>query len=173
MFRRNEGEERHDRPIQTREVRPGQGGAGEVTVVGPGARLEGTVVSAGSLRIDGQVTGKVAADGDVVLSPNSEVEADIHAQNVTVGGRFKGNIVAKGKAELARGGRVEGNITSKVLVVAEGATFSGQSVMDDGGAPSGRPSAEAAVRSDDRRGQGDGAAGRAAEAEQQAAGRTA
>jgi cytoskeletal protein CcmA (bactofilin family) len=101
----------------------------EVTVVGQGARLEGTVVSAGSLRIDGHVKGKITADGDVVLSPNSQVEADIDAQNVTVGGRFKGNIVAKQKAELARGGRVDGNVTSKVLVVAEGALFAGQSVM--------------------------------------------
>ena len=71
---------------------------GEVTVVGQGARLEGTIVSAGSLRIDGQVKGQVNADGDVMLSPQSQVEADINAENVIVAGRFKGNIVVKGKA---------------------------------------------------------------------------
>src|SRR2546428_180833 len=37
----------------------------EVTIVGAGAKLEGTVVSAGSLRIDGQVKGQINADGDV------------------------------------------------------------------------------------------------------------
>ena len=77
---------------------------GEVTVVGVGARLDGNVVSAGSLRIDGQVKGQINADGDVTLSPQSQVEADIRAQNVTVAGRFKGNIAVKGKAHLARGG---------------------------------------------------------------------
>jgi len=104
----------------------------EVTVVGQGARLEGTIVSAGSLRIDGQVKGQVNADGDVMLSPQSQVEADINAENVIVAGRFKGNITVKGKAELARGGRVDGNITSKTLVVQEGGIFSGQSNMDGG-----------------------------------------
>ena len=103
---------------------------GEVTIVGQGAKLEGTVVSAGSLRIDGQVKGQVNADGDVMLSPTSQVEADIRAQNVSVAGRFKGSIVVKGRAEIARGGRVDGNITSKTLVVEDGAIFQGQSTMD-------------------------------------------
>ena len=103
---------------------------GEVTIVGQGAKLEGTVVSAGSLRIDGQIKGQVNADGDVMLSPQSQVEADIRAQNVSVAGRFKGSIVVKGRAEIARGGRVDGNITSKTLVIEEGAIFQGQSIMD-------------------------------------------
>jgi len=106
-----------------------------VTVVGQGAQLEGTVVSTGSLRIDGEVRGKISAEGDVILTQHSNVEADIHASNVMVAGRFTGNIVSKGRTELAAGGRVDGNITSKSLVIAEGAAFSGQSVME--GAASG------------------------------------
>jgi len=119
---------------------------GEVTIVGAGARLEGNVVSAGNLRIDGQVKGQINADGDVVLSPQSQVEADIRSQNVSVAGRFKGNILVKGKAHLARGGRIDGNITSKTLVVEEGGMFHGQSNMD-AGAGSGSPSAQAAQQS--------------------------
>ncbi len=103
---------------------------GEVTVVGQGAKLEGTVVSAGSLRIDGQVKGQINAEGDVLLSPQSQVEADIRAQNVVVAGKFKGSIAVKGRAELSRGGRVDGDITSKTLVVEEGGVFQGQSNMD-------------------------------------------
>jgi cytoskeletal protein CcmA (bactofilin family) len=104
----------------------------EVTIVGTGARLEGNVVSAGSLRIDGQIKGQINAEGDVALSPKSQVEADIRAQNVSVAGAFKGNIIVKGKAHLARGGRVDGNITSKTLVIEEGGLFHGQSIMDGG-----------------------------------------
>lgn len=113
---------------------------GEVTIVGAGARLEGNVVSAGSLRIDGQVKGQINAEGDVALSPQSQVEADIRAQNVSVGGAFKGNIIVKGKAHLARGGRVDGNITSKTLVIEEGGVFHGQSIMDGGSSGSGSTS---------------------------------
>ena len=115
---------------------------GEVTIVGTGARLEGNVVSAGNLRIDGQVKGQINADGDVTLSPQSQVEADIRAQNVSVAGRFKGNVIVKGKAHLARGGRIDGNVTSKTLVVEEGGIFHGQSIMDAGGAA---PGAQAAT----------------------------
>jgi cytoskeletal protein CcmA (bactofilin family) len=139
MFRRGEGEDRHEQPIHPGEVGFKNGSGPEVTVVGQGARLEGTVVSAGSLRVDGQVKGKISAEGDVMLAPNSHVEAEIQAQNVSVAGRFKGNIVVTGKAELARGGRVDGNITSKTLVIAEGAVFTGQSIMDQQGGQSGRP----------------------------------
>ena len=122
-----------ERPQKGKETQMAENG--EVTVVGVGARLDGNVVSAGSLRIDGQVKGQINADGDVTLSPQSQVEADIRAQNVSVAGRFKGNIAVKGKAHLARGGRVDGNITSKTLVIEEGGIFHGQSIMDGGGTP--------------------------------------
>jgi len=127
-----QGETTEKVPART-EVRgmADQGGqGGEVTIVGQGAKLEGTVVSAGSLRIDGQVKGQINAEGDVLLSPQSQVEADIRAQNVVVAGRFKGTITVKGRAELARGGRVDGDITSKTLVVEDGGIFQGQSIMD-------------------------------------------
>jgi cytoskeletal protein CcmA (bactofilin family) len=111
---------------------------GEVTIIGAGARLEGNVVSAGNLRIDGQVKGQINAEGDVSLSPQSQVEADIRAQNVSIAGRFKGSINVKGKAHLARGGRIDGDITSKTLVVEEGGVFHGQSIMDGSSQPEAR-----------------------------------
>ena len=133
MFRRQDAEALHEGSAEqppARERREEAMTDSEVTIVGAGARLEGNVVSAGSLRIDGQVKGQINAEGDVALSPQSQVEADIRAENVSVGGRFKGNIVVKGKAHLARGGRVDGNITSKTLVIEEGGIFHGQSIMD-------------------------------------------
>jgi cytoskeletal protein CcmA (bactofilin family) len=136
MFRRGENEERHDGPIQPREVRGKDGDRSEVTVVGHGANLEGTVVSTGSLRVDGRVKGRISAEGDVMLTEKSEVEADIFATNVLVAGKFTGNVTAKGRTELAATGRMEGNVTSKTLVVAEGAVFSGQSIMEGGRAAS-------------------------------------
>lgn len=128
---------------------------GEVTIVGTGARLEGNVVSAGSLRIDGQVKGQINAEGDVTLSPQSQVEADIRAQNVSVAGKFKGNVIVKGKAHLARGGRIDGNITSKTLVVEEGGIFHGQSVMDASASSAGHGSAPGAAAAPGR-GEGKG-----------------
>ena len=130
MFRRGEADERQD-GIDPTEIRGnGSGRGSDVTVIGKGARFEGTLVAVGSLRVDGHVKGKIAAEGDVVLTGTSQVEADVVAQNVTIAGAFTGNVIARERAEIARGGRVDGNVTSKTFVVAEGARFSGQSVMD-------------------------------------------
>jgi cytoskeletal protein CcmA (bactofilin family) len=105
-----------------------------MTVVGRGARLEGTLVSAESIRIDGQAKGRIAARGDVILSSDSHVEADIQAQNVVTGGTLKGSITARTMTEV-EGGRVDGTIRSKALVVREGALFSGQASIDLQDAP--------------------------------------
>jgi len=154
IWKREDAEAAHAAPDQDRAAdRPKDGPKDrkdtrmtdndEVTIVGTGARLEGNVVSAGSLRIDGQVKGQINADGDVVLSPQSQVEADIRAQNVSIAGKFKGNVIVKGKAHLAHGGRIDGNITSKTLVVEEGGIFHGQSIMDSGSGAGGQASAGA------------------------------
>jgi cytoskeletal protein CcmA (bactofilin family) len=115
---------------RTRERRNMAGEEREVTIVGQGASLEGSIVASGSMRVDGKVKGQINADGDVILSPQSQVDADITAENVTVAGKFKGSITVKGTAELTRGGRVDGNVTSKTLIVQEGGIFQGQSIMD-------------------------------------------
>jgi cytoskeletal protein CcmA (bactofilin family) len=135
IWRREDAETNAEARSEDRRHEERMGGkrmaeSGEVTVIGQAAKLEGTVVSAGSLRIDGQVKGQINADGDCQLAPQSQVDADIRAQNASVSGRFRGNIIVKGRAEITRGGRVDGNITCKSLVVEEGAIFQGQSVMD-------------------------------------------
>ena len=154
MIRRREDVEGHGAGGGSGHDRSEAGMAdnGEVTIVGAGAKLEGNVVSAGNLRIDGQVKGQINAEGDVALSPQSQVEADIRAQNVSIAGRFKGSIQVKGKAHLARGGRIDGNITSKTLVVEEGGVFHGQSIMD-GTTPEGARQAPAPQKTEERRGE--------------------
>ena len=51
----------------------------DVSVIGRGARIEGTLVSAGSLTIHGQLKGDISADGEVSVSADSVVDADITA----------------------------------------------------------------------------------------------
>jgi cytoskeletal protein CcmA (bactofilin family) len=151
MIRRRDDVEAPGGPGSGR-TEAGMADNGEVTVIGAGARLEGNVVSAGNLRIDGQVKGQINAEGDVALSSQSQVEADIRAQNVSIAGRFKGNVHVKGKAHLARGGRIDGNITSKTLVVEEGGVFHGQSIMDGTAAPGQAPAQRPEERAGEKRG---------------------
>jgi len=134
MFRRRHPEDGQG-PVQPSEPGIKETLGPEMTVVGRGAQLEGTLVSTESIRIDGQAKGRIAARGDVILSSHSHVEADIQAQNVVSGGTLHGSITARTRTELAQGGRVEGTIRSKVLVMREGALFSGQASIDLEDAP--------------------------------------
>jgi cytoskeletal protein CcmA (bactofilin family) len=82
----------------------------EVSVVSRGTRIEGTVVAAGSLRVDGEVKGKITAEKDVSLSPQGRVEANIHATSITLAGQVKGDLAAKGDVSLPADSRLDGNI---------------------------------------------------------------
>ena len=82
----------------------------EVSVVGRGTRIEGTVVAAGSLRVEGEVKGKITAEGDVSLPPQGRVEANIRATSITLAGQVRGDLTAKGDVSLPADSRLEGNI---------------------------------------------------------------
>ena len=82
----------------------------QVSVVGPGTKIEGTVVAAGSLRVEGEVKGKITAEGEVSLTPQGRVEANIQAGSITLAGRVKGNLTAKGNVSLPADSRLDGNI---------------------------------------------------------------
>jgi cytoskeletal protein CcmA (bactofilin family) len=82
----------------------------EVSVVGRGTRIEGTVVAAGSLKVEGEVKGKITAEREVLLSPQGRVEANIQATSIVLAGQVKGNLAAKGDVSLPAESRLDGNI---------------------------------------------------------------
>lgn len=143
-----EGSEREaPRPEPPKEASPPPASEKSVTVIGSGAQLEGNLVSAASLRIEGVVKGQITAEGDVVVAPDADVAADIKATNVTIGGRYSGNVVAGGTLELSSTAKVRGNITCRSLIVSAGAVFSGQSNMDGAPTEPAKPGAKPAVGS--------------------------
>jgi cytoskeletal protein CcmA (bactofilin family) len=101
----------------------------DITVLGRDARLEGDFAISGSIRIDGAFKGRIAAEGSVMLSDGSDVQADIEGENVAVAGRLRGNIVARGRVELGASARLDGDITSNALSIDVGAVFNGRSIM--------------------------------------------
>ena len=146
MMRRRTAEQPTTDTTPARETPRAEAGRNaDVTVIGKGARLEGSLISAGSLRIEGTISGEVRAEGDVSLAPGADVKADIHAANVTIGSHYSGNVFATGTLEIEAGARLEGNVNCKSLVIHQGAIFSGQSNMDGGGG--GRRTRESATSS--------------------------
>ena len=82
----------------------------EVSVVGRGTRIEGTVVAAGSLRVEGEVKGKITAEQEVSLSAQGRVEANIEATSIILAGRVRGDITAKADVSLPADSHLDGNI---------------------------------------------------------------
>ncbi len=82
----------------------------EVSVVGRGTRIEGTVVAAGSLRVEGEVKGTITAEREVSLSAEGRVEANIEATNIILAGRVRGDITAKADVSLPADSHLDGNI---------------------------------------------------------------
>ncbi|HSJ49696.1 MAG TPA: polymer-forming cytoskeletal protein [Actinomycetota bacterium] len=85
----------------------------DLSVVSRGTRIEGTVAAAGSLRVDGDVKGKITAAKEVSLSPGGRVEANIEATDITLGGQVMGNLEAKGDVSLPADSRLDGNIRAR------------------------------------------------------------
>jgi cytoskeletal protein CcmA (bactofilin family) len=82
----------------------------EVSVVGRGTRIEGTVVAAGSLRVEGEVKGKITAQQEVSLSAQGRVEANIEATSIILAGRVRGDITATADVSLPADSHLDGNI---------------------------------------------------------------
>lgn len=89
----------------------------DVSVVGRGARIEGTLNSTGSLRIHGHLTGDIAVDGEVSVAAGSDVQADIRARSISLAGRIKGNLTAPGEVVLPSQSRVEGDVHAQSVTV--------------------------------------------------------
>ncbi len=110
---------------KSREIRPDR----IDTVIGRETKCSGTIEVSGALRIEGQVEGTVCGEGDVTVGEAASVEANIQGRNITIAGRVKGNVEARGRLELMPTAHMEGDIMVAKLMISPGAHFAGKSTM--------------------------------------------
>jgi cytoskeletal protein CcmA (bactofilin family) len=99
------------------------------TVIGPTTNVEGAVQNDGGLRVEGIFEGSVETGGNLIVSEEAKVIADIVAYNVSVAGSIKGNIKAN-RVEVLSTGRVWGDVTVKSFLVDEGGFIRGEIIME-------------------------------------------
>lgn len=104
----------------------GAPGAAVPTVIDAGASFEGLLTFRGAARVDGQLTGRVVADGCLVIGPRGRVEATIEVDELVVAGELTGEVVARGRVEILASGRVAGRLRAPSFSLAEGCVFDGQ-----------------------------------------------
>ena len=99
------------------------------TVIGPTTNFEGAVQNDGGLRVEGIFEGSVETGGNLIVSEEAKVIADIVAYNVSVAGSIKGNVKAN-RVEVLSTGRVWGDISVKSFLVDEGGFIRGEIIME-------------------------------------------
>jgi cytoskeletal protein CcmA (bactofilin family) len=100
-----------------------------LTIIGQGTMIKGEIVSKGTVRIEGDVSGQVKSTDSIVVQESGRVKADLTAAQVIISGEVHGNIYAHERLEILSGGKVIGDITSPRIAMAEGVLFEGKCVM--------------------------------------------
>lgn len=100
------------------------------TIVGLNTEIEGSIISQGSLRVDGILKGDVSIKGNLIIGDKGSLEGGVTANNVVVAGQIIGNVTALEKIEINKTGKLVGDIFSKFVVIEEGSEFTGYCKME-------------------------------------------
>lgn len=99
-------------------------------VVGEKIQIHGELTGEGDIQLMGAFRGTIDLAGTIVIGESAQVEADIVATNIVVGGHVKGNLVASGRVDLLPTGSVTGNVKTGSIAAAEGASLKGEIEID-------------------------------------------
>lgn len=105
--------------------------ASELNLVAAGTVFEGKLRTPGSIRVDGKIVGEITATQNIAIGNSGEVEGNVTAKNVTIGGKIKGLAVAQEKLVFETKAVVRGDIRAAKLVIEEGAVFDGKCMMSE------------------------------------------
>ena len=106
------------------------------TVIGEGTVINGDLVFAGGLHLDGSVKGDISAAEDqnvtLTVSEKGEVVGDVRVTHMILNGAVIGDVYVSGRVELAPQAKVTGSLYYNLLEMAMGAEVNGQLIHTDG-----------------------------------------
>lgn len=109
-------------------------------MIGAKVKVNGDIVSAEDLLIEGEVSGTVTlTDNELVIGTSGRVQADINAKTVRIEGEVNGDIVGGERVVICASGNVQGNVSAPRVMLEDGGRFKGS--IDMG---SSKPAAKAA-----------------------------
>ena len=104
-----------------------------VTIIGGGTVVTGDIKCKGTIRVEGEVHGRLYSDDTIVVLESGRVKADLIAGQIIIGGSVQGNIFAQERLEVTAKGRILGDITAPRISIAEGVLFEGKCTMKPAG----------------------------------------
>ena len=100
------------------------------SLVGEGMSVQGSLRFVDGLRVDGEVTGDVIADGTgrslLVISENARVHGKVKADHVIINGVVHGPVHCEELLELQPKARVVGDVRYELLEIHQGALVEGE-----------------------------------------------
>lgn len=101
------------------------------TLIAAGTRIDGNLVIAGGVYLEGYVHGNVSADPGATaavlsIAQQGVVEGTVEVPRVIVNGEVRGDIRARDKVELGATARVSGNVSYGIIEMAAGAVIQGR-----------------------------------------------
>ncbi len=96
-----------------------------VTVLAKDDSLHGNLHIKGDGRIQGEFSGEIDCEGELVIGSTASVSANIRTRNIVISGQVRGNVTAVGKLKIAPTGRLEGDARVGALIVQEGGVHHG------------------------------------------------
>jgi cytoskeletal protein CcmA (bactofilin family) len=106
-------------------------GRGDSATIGPSIRIKGELSGEEDLVIEGSVEGTVHLEkNNLTIGNNGRVNADIHANTVTILGELRGDVTGTEKVVIRKTGNVRGNVIAPRVSLEEGAMFKGSIEME-------------------------------------------
>ncbi len=99
------------------------------TIVGPNTDFQGNLDVKGSVLVYGSIVGDIRSDGMVRSAKDSYIKGAVVAQEAIIDGVLEGSLTIKGRATLGGSSKVVGEVRVDLLVIEEGAQFSGKCNM--------------------------------------------
>ena len=104
------------------------------TFLGSQASIDGTIEFQGTIRLDGNVKGKIKSNGGtVIVGEKAVVDAEVFVGTAIIMGELRGTIDAEERIEVYPPGRVVGDIQAPVISIEEGGLFNGNCAMKNTG----------------------------------------
>ena len=89
--------------------------------------IKGELRTSDDLTLEGRVEGPVFCDGSLIVAPTADVSGDVIARDITVFGKFAGQLVATDFVDICADATVSGRVVTARFILDDAARFNGRS----------------------------------------------
>ena len=101
-------------------------------MLGSEAQITGNIAATGDIVIAGVIEGEVTSQGRVTIANGGAVKGRVTAIEVVIEGKLLGDSIATKSLSMMTTAQVKGDISTPVVVIEPGASFVGRCAMPEG-----------------------------------------